>query len=218
MRIRATFLGLLVLLMTAPANAAVLYSQPFDGTNFFASQNDTSVGGLGNFATMYDNFTLGSAASISSINFTGDYGEAVQSYSMSGFTLTFYDNNSGQPGSSIYSQFTSGTANQTLLSPNIFTYAINLTTPFAAAGGTTYWVSLVPDLALTLQWYWGGGSGGDGISYQDFSGVPRRKEPNDLAFTLNDTPISNVPEPITLSLFGAGLAGAVAMRRRKKAA
>jgi hypothetical protein len=29
---------------------------------------------------------------------------------------------------------------------------------------------------------------------------------------------TNVPEPITLSLFGAGLAGAVAMRRRKKAA
>jgi hypothetical protein len=27
---------------------------------------------------------------------------------------------------------------------------------------------------------------------------------------------SNVPEPVTLSLFGAGLAGAVAMRRRKK--
>jgi PEP-CTERM motif len=30
-------------------------------------------------------------------------------------------------------------------------------------------------------------------------------------------PPSNVPEPITLSLFGAGLAGAAAMRRRKKA-
>ena len=32
-----------------------------------------------------------------------------------------------------------------------------------------------------------------------------------------DAPITSVPEPFTLSLFGAGLAGAVAMRRRKKA-
>ena len=30
--------------------------------------------------------------------------------------------------------------------------------------------------------------------------------------------ISAVPEPLTLSIFGAGLAGAAAMRRRKKAA
>jgi len=35
----------------------ILYMQPptFDG-NFYASQND--VGGFGNFATVYDNFTI----------------------------------------------------------------------------------------------------------------------------------------------------------------
>jgi len=35
---------------------------------------------------------------------------------------------------------------------------------------------------------------------------------------LSDVTISAVPEPLTLSIFGAGLAGAAAMRRRKKAA
>lgn len=35
-------------------------------------------------------------------------------------------------------------------------------------------------------------------------------------FTVTPTAATSVPEPITLSLFGAGLAGAVAMRRRKK--
>jgi len=35
-------------------------------------------------------------------------------------------------------------------------------------------------------------------------------------FTAVDPPANPVPEPITLSIFGAGLAGAVAMRRRKK--
>ncbi|HEY1878137.1 MAG TPA: PEP-CTERM sorting domain-containing protein, partial [Rhizomicrobium sp.] len=33
----------------------------------------------------------------------------------------------------------------------------------------------------------------------------------------SSTPPGRVPEPITLSLFGAGLAGAAALRRRKKA-
>jgi len=36
-------------------------------------------------------------------------------------------------------------------------------------------------------------------------------------FTAVDPPLDPVPEPITLSIFGAGLAGAAAMRRRKKA-
>jgi hypothetical protein len=39
----------------------------------------------------------------------------------------------------------------------------------------------------------------------------------DLLVYAGNIPVRNVPEPITLSLFGAGIAGAVAMRRRKKA-
>jgi hypothetical protein len=40
----------------------------------------------------------------------------------------------------------------------------------------------------------------------------------DLVVYAGNIPVrANVPEPITLSIFGAGLAGAVAMRRRKKA-
>lgn len=37
------------------------------------------------------------------------------------------------------------------------------------------------------------------------------------SITYNYTPPAGVPEPITLSVFGAGLAGAAALRRRKKA-
>lgn len=40
----------------------------------------------------------------------------------------------------------------------------------------------------------------------------------DLVVYAGNIPVrANVPEPITLSIFGAGIAGAVAMRRRKKA-
>ena len=37
------------------------------------------------------------------------------------------------------------------------------------------------------------------------------------SFTATGPSLAAVPEPLTLSIFGAGLAGAVAMRRRKKA-
>ena len=38
----------------------------------------------------------------------------------------------------------------------------------------------------------------------------------DISFGDGALIVREVPEPVTLSLFGAGLAGAVAMRRRKK--
>jgi hypothetical protein len=38
---------------------------------------------------------------------------------------------------------------------------------------------------------------------------------NDLIFAFAGTQIVQVPEPVTMSLFGAGLAGAAWMRRRK---
>jgi len=52
-------------LASRSASATVLYTQPTDLDGAFASQNDTT-GGLGAFATAYDNFTLGSAATITS--------------------------------------------------------------------------------------------------------------------------------------------------------
>jgi len=42
--------------------------------------------------------------------------------------------------------------------------------------------------------------------------------PGNFASAIDNIQISTIPEPFTLSLFGVGLAGAAAMRRRKKAA
>ena len=87
--------------------AAVLYSQPTDFNSADASQNDTSVGGSGNFATTYDNFTLGSSAQITTVQFVGSYFNPPTQGTITGFTLQIWSNDSGQPGASIYSVHTS---------------------------------------------------------------------------------------------------------------
>lgn len=57
------------------------------------------------------------------------------------------------------------------------------------------------------------------VSFEDLLGLPEYPDGfNDLSFSFTNTvttPSNSVPEPMTLSLLGAGLAGLGAMRRRK---
>ena len=69
----ASLAALLLLLVAAPtfASEVLVYAQNPDFQGLIASQNDT--GGLGNFATSYDNFTLGSATAINQVQWVGGY-------------------------------------------------------------------------------------------------------------------------------------------------
>lgn len=202
--------------LSVGASAATLYDQPWDGTGTASgSQNDTG-GGNGNFATVYDNFALGGAATITGVSFKGGYFNPPSVGSITKFTIAFYADNAGQPGSALSTFSISGNGGENgcaMAGPSLacnYSLAVN----FDAAAGVQYWMSIVPDVAFPPQWGWEAGLNGDGRSFQDFFGS-RSQLAGDMAFTLSGN-AAVVPEPTTwaMMLCGFGMAGA-GLRRRQ---
>ena len=92
---------------------------------------------------------------------------------------------------------------------NAFLVTFDLQSPFTAAAGTTYWLGLTGANSGTgNDWWITSSNTGNGRSNGAQIG-------ESLAFYLNGTANTAVPEPISLSLFGAGLLGLAAIRRRR---
>ena len=228
-------LASIALLMAAQrADAAtVLYSQPAQSpvVSTRASQTQT---GLGLVFQTFDSFALATGAFITEVEWQGSYFNALVAdntfnppANSTGFTLEFYADSAGAPGALLSSQFFSPAAAsetfvaQQAFSPTlglgIYDYSAVLGTPFFANGGSTYWLSVYaqsPAASPTqAQWGWNGGTGGDGTSMQAILPAPPTLVNFDRAMTLTGT---QVPEPSSLLLLGAGLAAlAVPMKRKK---
>lgn len=204
----------------------LIYCQGFDGTgNAYSSQNDTN--GFGVFAQMYDNFSLGRGTrwSIDSIHWVGEYFNPPQQGQITGWTVSLYADAGGQPGG-IYNDpscggactvHINGTGGETFLGSfgGFPTYIYWYFPPdWQVDGGQNYWLSVIPDVGFPPQWGWSSGTGGDGISYQDFFGA-RSQLAADMAFALDGHAVGGVPEPGTLIMLGTGVLGvAGAIRRR----
>jgi hypothetical protein len=187
-----------------------IYCQPFDQTgNAYSSQNDTAS--LGNFATTYDNFTLAVSTNMNAAQWVGEYFNPPNPGPITGWTVALYGDNGGQPGSLLFSQHTAGTDNETFLGtfggfPTYLYSTSNL--GWFVNAGTQYWVAVIPDLGFPPQWGWSSGTGGDGISYQDFFGT-RSQLAADMAMALGGTCCCcGTPEPGTLLMVGTGAVGA----------
>lgn len=201
-----------ILGLATGSNAAVLYSQAYDGTgNLWASQNDTT-GGNGAFAAAYDDFVLTATSNLNGLAWTGGYYNPPSPGPIAGFNVAIHADASGTPGSVLASGFVAG-VNETLISGPIYAYDFSFPNLQLTAG--TYWLSVVPDLGFPPQWGWATSGSGSGNAYQCFFGSCGPIGGTNLAF---DVLGNAVPEPATWAMmvigFG-GLGAAMRMARRR---
>lgn len=202
-----------VSVFTAPrSQAGVVYNQAYG-----LGSNPASQYGVG---TAFDNFILTKPATIANVSWSGDH---YPDTPIGSFTLTFYSDLSGSAGTALLSQSIPGNASEKRRSFSdpyeTSDYAVDLPTPFNAAAGTRYWLSIVDDTPSgnpygNRQWWWDPGVSGDRHCYYNYFGK-RYDLGNDLAFSLSTTALHPIPEPGSLALLAVALPLTLTIRRRR---
>jgi hypothetical protein len=210
-------LPLLGLFAATGADAAVIFNNggPDHTGGFFYSDSNLGFGNVEDFSLTAGNNVIGG------VNWWGTCstaGPVAASCATGNFTINIYADTGTGPGA-LLNTFAVGNANQTAtgVPDNGFTdYSYSAAINLTLTAGTTYWLGISDTVASGTDWGWDTTATlGDG-HYASFTGAaPWSHNPADLAFNLV-SPAVGVPEPLTLSLLGAGLAGLGMIRRRKR--
>ncbi|HTO94963.1 MAG TPA: hypothetical protein VMM80_11305 [Bacteroidota bacterium] len=155
---------LVCVVLAAPAAADELWRQnPVDTVGGYASQDARNPGGLGFFAEAADNFQAQNGWTINQVEFWGGYVQ-VTPPNTHGFTIRFYTDDDGHPGTMIYQQdILTFTEEVYYVYPGQgwlgYHYVVNLPSGFALPGAGQYWLSVVAILDYggsgeSVQWGW----------------------------------------------------------------
>ena|SRR5271157_996241 len=184
-----TILSIGILAASTAKAQSVLYSQPYNTTGNFTSSGPYTV---------YDDFTLSSGGTVNIVDWSGaDLG------GIKGFTVSFWSDNGGLPGTLLASDNIIGSAGETPSGSDsdsrpIYNFSATLASPFSAAPGTEYFLSIVANIGFC----WVTSDVGNSGILQYEVGYTRIYWYHGMAFTLE-----TVPEPgtIALGLFGASV-------------
>ena len=210
----------LCLFLTAVASVShadpTVYSQPYSVGAYYTWASDTTPSGVE--ATGYDNFSLPAAANVTAVQWHGNYiapsnpAANPAAPDTTSFLIVFRADNAGQPGDVLSSTtvamadcnavslgtigFTDKASTPVYQVP-FYGYRAVLPTPFAAAAGQTYWITIVGNCSQDEPfWSWYSGSSGDQASIQDFGG--RIDRPLDRNFVLEGTaPAANATPAVS---------------------
>lgn len=154
----------------------------------------SQVVSTGDPSTVLDDFSLATATTVRTVRWQGIYCTASDNSpaptpTATGFVVTFHPDAGGQPDTATVLQtttFTLAEVNQTLERTQgglictggnnttwaLYDYRATLPTPFAAAAGTRYWITVqavTPSYAV--YWGWRNGTVANSVSLQCFQGT-----------------------------------------------
>jgi hypothetical protein len=197
----------------------VAYQQlpgPDSNSGLISSTLDT-VGNLPGFHVA-DDFVAARASEITDVHWWGSpfpSGIAPLPPGGTDFQFIFYADNGGLPGAVLHTS--GGSLSTATVSVGsgfdpVTSYSSDLSLPFVAASGATYWLSIF-NQASDASWEWLSAEiAGNGSSQWVNTGSPCCTLAPNMAFELT------LPEPATIGLLGFGLACLRLINRRRKAA
>ena len=216
-----------LLAMSGLASGATVYTQP--GTTACTPSCWTSHLAPGGGFRAFDDFTLGTAATITSVMWQGIYlpqasSPTAPSPDTTTWTIGFYSDDGSFPDRALFDVSLPATGVTTTLlgsgsfdaqPVNLYSFVATLPSAFSAAAGTRYWFSPLSQATSFDPFFsWSPSTlAYDGLTAQiDVAGTHYNR-PNDRAFSL----VSDVPEPAAWATMIGGLAvtgGALRRRRR----